>query len=110
MSAEIIPWPTDEGIWMGNIGNRIGWFPLQTRALKDDLPSLEQMRLEKESPETAPPRATLAIVAQFPKSKTSWLYTFQSCHPVNEWRHPDEDEMRRARIFYGLDKPQEGQS
>lgn len=97
-------WPTDEGIWMGFHKALGGWFPLLTMALKDDLPSKEQMRLEAESPETAPPRATLAIVAQWPESETKWPYTFKGCHPVKQWRKPTEEELVKARHFYRLDE------
>jgi len=104
--AEIptIPWPTDEGIWMGH-HEQLGWFPFQTKAMKDDLPSAEQLRLEREAPESAPPRRTLAILAQWLESDHNWPYTFQNCHPVKEWRKPTEDELKRARHFYRLDEP-----
>ena len=78
------------------------WFPLQTMAMKDDLPSAEQMRLERESPATAPPRAVLLIVAQWPESELSWPYTFKGCHPVKQWRRPTDDELIKAKHFYQI--------
>lgn len=87
---------------MGNIPE-IGWLPLQTMALTDDLPSVEQMRLEAEH--EAPPRRILAIVAQWLESATSWPYTFKGCHPVKEWRRPTKEELFKARIFYGKISP-----
>lgn len=98
--AEIVPWPTDEGLWMGNV-SAVGWFPFYTKGLEDDLPSREQMRLEKESPETAPPRTILCIVAQWLESDKSWPFLFKSNHPAKEWRRPTEDEECRAKVFYG---------
>lgn len=98
---ETIDWPTDEGIWMGHHID-LGWFPFLTKALRDDLPTKEQLRLEAESPETAPPRAILMIVAQWPESKSSWPYTVKGCHPVKVWRKPDEEELKRAQTFYGI--------
>jgi hypothetical protein len=95
-----VEWPTDEGIWMGFIDGGIGWFPMQTMYLRDDLPTREEMAREAAG-EVMPPRKVLAIVAQWPESETSWPYTFQGCHPAKQWRRPDEDELRRALIFYG---------
>jgi hypothetical protein len=100
-TTEIIPWPTSDGLWMANI-TEIGWFPLQVMALKDDLPSLEQMLLEKESPESAPPRAIAGYVAQWPESKGHWPYTFKGSHPVKEWRKPTYEELTKAKQFYNL--------
>lgn len=102
MNTEIVAWPTDEGIWLGDV-KEIGWFPFQTKYLRDDLPSLDEIKRE-ESGEVMPPRRVLAIVAQFLESDTSWPYLFKGNHPAKEWRRPDVDEMSRARIFYGLDK------
>ena len=103
----MVDWPTDEGVWMANIALATGsaepdWFPLQTMAMKDDLPSAEQMRLERESPATAPPRAVLLIVAQWPESELSWPYTFKGCHPVKQWRRPTDDELIKAKHFYQI--------
>src|SRR5579872_6301879 len=81
---ELFDWPLDEGIWMGNV-EAVGWFPFRTMALKDDLPSKEQMRLERESPETAPPRAILCITAQWLQEDSNWPYLFKSNHPAREW-------------------------
>lgn len=103
-NPEIIPWPTDEGIWMGNNVDLGGWFPFLTKALRDDLPSAEQLRLERESPATAPPRAVLGILAQWPMTKDSWPFTFKGSHPVKEWRRPTEEELKKARHFYRLDQ------
>ena len=79
----------------------IGWFPLETMALKDDLPSFEQLRLERESPENAPPRKTLAIVARYPLNEKNWPFTFKGCHPAKRWRRPTDAELTQARKFYG---------
>ncbi len=97
----VIDWPTDEGIWMGHHKD-LGWFPFQTKAMRDDLPSAEQLRLERESPETAPPRRVLAIVAQWLESERSWPYTVQNCHPVKMWRKPTAEELAKAKHFYGV--------
>jgi len=78
-------WPTDEGIWMGFI-EPIGWFPMKTKGLIDDLGSNE----------------CLAILAQFPKSKDDWPFTFKGCHPATKWRRPTDEEMSKAKIFYGI--------
>jgi hypothetical protein len=64
----------------------VGWFPMRTKELTDDLGS----------------GACLAILAQFPESASSWPFTFQGCHPVKLWRRPTGDEMERAKVFYGL--------
>ncbi|HEY1171014.1 MAG TPA: hypothetical protein VGH19_06545 [Verrucomicrobiae bacterium] len=98
----IFPWPTAGGIWMGYIDGGIGWMPMQAMELKDDLPSVEQMRLEKDNPLTAPPRATLAITAQFPQPDGCWPYLFPGNHPVKAWRLPVGDELSRAKKFLGV--------
>ena len=41
-SETVVEWPTDEGIWIGWIDG-VGWFPMQTMYLRDDLPSREAM-------------------------------------------------------------------
>ena len=102
-TAEILEWPTDEGMWMANFQS-IGWFPLRTKYLRDDLPTIEEMAREAAG-EVLPARKILAILAQFPESKTSWPFTFQSCHPVKHWRRPTDEEMAKARIFYGEELP-----
>lgn len=86
---EVIEWPTDEGIWMANFES-VGWFPIQTMYLRDDLPTVEEMAREK-SGEVMPPRKVLAILAQFPESENSWPYTFKSCHPAKGWRRPTDE-------------------
>jgi hypothetical protein len=98
-----LAWPVSAGIWMGFI-DETGWFPMQVKPLEDDMPSAEQLRLEKESPETAPKRETLIYLAQFPESATKWPYTFPGCHPAKRWRLPDEEERFKAERFYGLNK------
>jgi len=100
VSCSETPWPTDEGIWMGWIDSGIGWFPMQTMYLRDDLPSKEEIEEERRSGVKWIGKP-LVIVAQWPESETSWPYTFQQCHPVKRWRRPTEDETRRAMIFYG---------
>ena len=95
-----VPWPTDVGIWRGFVEGGIGWFPLQTLYLRDDLPTGEEMAREAAG-EVMPPRRVLAVVAQWLESETSWPYTFQQCHPVKQWRRPTEQEMARAQVFYG---------
>lgn len=98
--SETVEWPTDEGIWMAWIGDTTGWFPLRSKYLRDDLPTREEMAREAAG-EVMPPRKVLAIVAQWPESEKSWPFTFKGCHPAQLWRRPTEDEMRRAKIFYG---------
>jgi hypothetical protein len=91
-----VEWPSDEGIWMGWIETTSGdWFPLKTMALRDDLPRGGETLANSQ-------RRLLAIVAQWPESEKSWPYTFKGCHPVKRWRRPTEDELRRAKIFYGI--------
>ena len=97
----VVEWPTDEGIWMANFPDGIGWLPMETLALRDDLPSKEQRRLEYEH--EAPPRKILAIVARLPLRDGSWPYVFKGTHPAKEWRRPTADEMKRARVFLGLE-------
>src|SRR5437762_2936087 len=84
------PWPTDEGIWLGWIDGGIGWFPMQTMYLRDDLPSREEMEEERRTGVKWIGKP-LAVVAQWPESETSWPYTFQKCHPAKRWRRPNED-------------------
>jgi hypothetical protein len=100
----LVEWPTDEGIWMGNMGKPGAgeWFPLKTAPLRDDLPSPEEIAREKAG-EVMPPRAILAIVAQWPKSETEWPFLFKGNHPVKEWRRPTPDELQRAKRFYRLE-------
>ena len=89
--SETVEWPTDEGIWMARFES-IGWFPIRSKYLRDDLPTREEMAREAAG-EVMPPRKVLAIVAQFPESATSWPFTFQKCHPAKEWRRPTAEEM-----------------
>lgn len=91
--SDALEWPTSEGIWMGNIPS-VGWFPMRVIALKDDLPPIPK-------PAGYVP-ATLAYVAEFPESVTSWPYTFHGCHPATEWRLPTEEELFKAQLFYGF--------
>ena len=98
--GSVVEWPTDEGIWMGNISSGIGWFPLQTMYLRDDLPSREEMD-RAAAGEVMPPRPVLAVLAQWPESEQSWPYTFKGCHPVSEWRRPSDEEKEKALHFYG---------
>jgi len=88
----ILPWPTEEGIWMGWLEDC--WFPLKAVELKGDLEDM------KKSIPTE--HFTLGIVVQFPMSDESWPFTFKQCHPVEKWRRPTEDELRRARAFYEI--------
>lgn len=99
-------WPTDKGIWMGYFEGVEDWIPMLTDEMKDDLPSQEQLRLEKEDPENAPPRKTLLIVAQQPVPPEAgvWPYTFQGCHSATKWRRPTDEELEKARIFHGISK------
>lgn len=85
---------------MGNIPGGIGWFPLKTLYLRDDLPSREEMAREAAG-EVMPPRPVLAVLAQWPESDKSWPFTFKNCHPVKEWRRPTDEEMAKALHFYG---------
>ena len=78
----------------------VGWFPIRSMYLRDDLPTLEEIAREAAG-ELMPPRKVLAIVAQFPESEKRWPYTFKGCHPVKEWRRPSADEMEKARKYYG---------
>lgn len=88
----VFPWPVSEGIWMGWLNDC--WFPLKVKELKGDLQDMTA---------TIPDETvTIAIVAQFPESETSWPYLFRGNHPVNQWRLPSEEEMVRAKHFYGL--------
>lgn len=96
-----IDWPTTEGIWIGYIEG-VGEFPFKTMFLRDDLPTREMLRIEQEEPLAAPPRRTLALVAQWPESEKSWPYTFKRCHPVKRWRRPTEEELAKALHFYEL--------
>jgi hypothetical protein len=84
--SETVDWPTEPGIWCGEIPG-VGWFPMRVRRWK-------------EYPEGVP-HLPMPLVAQFPESKTSWPFTVQGCHPAKSWRRPTDDEMRRAKIFYG---------
>lgn len=84
----IFTWPQDEGIWMGWLDDC--WFPLKVKELKGDTEGHADFG------------RTIAIVAQFPESTTSWVYLFQGNHPVLRWRRPTEDELRRARQFYQI--------
>lgn len=98
--AEILAWPTDEGIWMADFKS-IGWFPIRTMYLRDDCPTAAEMAREAAG-EIMPPRPVIAIVAQFPESETSWPYTFQACHPAKQWRRPTVEELARAKHFYSI--------
>jgi len=102
--SEIFAWPTDEGVWMGFLDGGIGWFPLRTMYLRDDLPTLDEIRRQLAG-EVMPPRAILAIVAQYPESENHWPFTFKGCHPVSQWRRPNADELKRAQVFYGIAQP-----
>jgi len=82
----ILDWPTGEGIWMGWFQDC--WFPFLAKPLKKYPPDQ--------------PHMPMPIVVQFPQSKTSWPYTFQACHPVKEWRLPDDDELAKAKHFYQI--------
>ncbi len=79
-----VSWPTEAGIWMGNIGT--SWFPLRVKLLK-------------EYPE-GEAHLPMPLVAQYPQSETTWPYTFEGCHPVKEWRKPTEEELAKAKAFY----------
>lgn len=85
----VYPWPGGEGIWMGWIEEMKHWFPLRVKELKDDL----------QGPDFGKP---IAIVAQFPVSPDSWPYLFRGNHPVTQWRRPTEQELAKAKTFYGL--------
>jgi len=87
---------------MAFLPNDLGWFPFRTMALKDDLPTSEQLAIEASDPANAPPRATLAIVAEWAFSAEHGAYTFKGCHPVTQWRRPTLEEMAKARHFYRL--------
>ena len=82
-----VSWPTEAGIWMGNIGK--SWFPLRVKLLK-------------EYPE-GEAHLPMPLVAQYPQSETNWPYTFEGCHPVKEWRKPTEEELAKAIVFYRID-------
>src|SRR5262245_38614712 len=103
-SESEVDWPTDEGIWMGYVSKTSGWFPFRTMALRDDLPSAEQLEAERLDPVNVPPRAILMIVAQFPQSQDRWPYTVQGCHPATKWRRPNDEEKQKALHFYGMEK------
>lgn len=79
----------------------IGWFPIRIMYLRDDLPTPSDLDYEKAIGYPLQ-RRVIAIVAQHPESATSWPYTFERCHPAKAWRRPDNDEMARALVFYGL--------
>ncbi|HEY3898952.1 MAG TPA: hypothetical protein VGM54_10085 [Chthoniobacter sp.] len=89
--AEEIDWPTEEGIWMAYLEEMGCWFPLKARLLKKYAPGV--------------PHLPMPIVAQWPESIQRWPYTFQRCHPAKRWRRPTEEEMAKARNFYGEETP-----
>ncbi len=93
ITEEVLEWPNDGGVWMawipGTKEEPGSWFPLKTIEIKGDLPEREDFG------------KTLAIMAQFPRSKTEWPYLFKGNHPWTRWRKPSEEELQKIDHFYG---------
>lgn len=76
------------GVEAGQRGCSGCWFPLKVIELKGDLPG--QADFGK----------TVALVAQFPGSKSEWPYLFQGNHPFTRWRKPTQEEVSKIHHFY----------
>lgn len=66
------------------------WFPIETMEFKGDLPGSQDFG------------KPIAVLARFPRGDLDWPYLFKGNHPFRSWRLPTDDELTRARHFYGI--------